>query len=140
MLSATFIVSAIRHLSDWQAGLNEIQQLAMPRSSALLFGSIMLRLTGGILVLLGYRAKIGGLLLACFVLPAAVLAHGFWMFPAERQLHESIEFLNDLSMAGGAILIAAVGSGGWSLDQEHAADHQTMSAPRENSLSSTEIP
>src|SRR5262245_57085417 len=111
MLSATFILSAVRHLSDWPAALNEMSALAMPRSSLLLTGSIVLRLVGGIGVLLGFHARTCAALLVAFVLPAAVLGHSFWGVPPAKQTHEVIEFLNNLSMAGGALLVVMDGAG-----------------------------
>lgn len=116
MLSATFILSAVRHLSHWSAALDEMGTLGMPRSSFLLTGSIALRLIGGIAMLLGFYGRAGAALLVAFVLPAAVLGHGFWAVPPERQAHETIEFLNNLSMAGGALLVVLNGAGPWSID------------------------
>jgi uncharacterized membrane protein YphA (DoxX/SURF4 family) len=88
----------------------------VPRSSFLLIGSIGLRLIGGLAVLLGFYARTGAALLVAFVLPAAVLAHDFWTMPPGRQKHETIEFLNNLAMAGGALLIVLNGAGSVSID------------------------
>src|SRR5271154_6667407 len=88
MLTATFILSALRHLTHWSAALDEMAGDGMPRSSILLLGSITFRLLGGLSVLVGFRARIGAALLVFFILPAAFLAHDFWAMPAERQTHE----------------------------------------------------
>ena len=56
MLSATFIISAVRHLTHWSAALDEMVGDGMPRSSILLIGSITFRLLGGLSVLLGFHA------------------------------------------------------------------------------------
>jgi hypothetical protein len=39
MLTATFIISAVRHLTHWSAALDEMAGDGMPRSSVLLLGS-----------------------------------------------------------------------------------------------------
>jgi putative oxidoreductase len=88
----------------------------MPRSSILLVGSIAFRLVGGFSVLLGFRARIGGFLLVAFIAPAAFLAHDFWAMPAARQAHETIEFLNNMAIAAGALLVALNGAGPLSID------------------------
>jgi putative oxidoreductase len=116
MLTATFILSAVRHLTHWSAALDEMAGDGMPRSSFLLLGSIAFRLIGGLSVLVGFRARIGATLLVLFILPAALLAHDFWAMPPERQTHEMIEFLNNLAIAGGALLVALNGAGPWSID------------------------
>ena len=134
MLAATFIVSALRHITHWSGALDEMAADGMPRSSFLLLGSIAFRLIGGLSVLLGIRARFGAALLVVFIVPAAFLAHDFWAMPAARQTHETIEFLNNLAMAAGALLIALNGPGPWSID----AIKETRLSPRgqlSNSLS-----
>jgi putative oxidoreductase len=116
MLTATFILSALRHLTNWSAALDEMSGDGMPRLSILLLGSIAFRLIGGLSVLAGIRARIGATLLVLFILPAAFLAHDFWAMPVERQTHEMIEFLNNLAIAGGVLFVALNGAGLWSID------------------------
>ena len=116
MLAATFIISAVRHLTHWSAALDEMAGDAMPRSSLLLIGSVALRLAGGLSVLLGFRARSGAAVLLVFVVPAAFLAHDFWMMPTARQTHETVEFLNNMAIAAGALLVALYGAGPWSID------------------------
>jgi uncharacterized membrane protein YphA (DoxX/SURF4 family) len=88
----------------------------MPRSSVLLLGSISLRLIGGPTVLFGFYARSGAGLLLAFVIPAALLAHEFWAMPATRQTHETIEFLNNMAIAAGALLVLLNGPGPLSID------------------------
>jgi putative oxidoreductase len=116
MLSATFIISAARHLTHWSAALDEMVGDGMPRSSILLSGSIAFRLLGGLSVLLGFHARLGAGLLVAFILPAAFLAHDFWVMPAERRTHEAIEFFNNMAIASGALFITLHGAGLWSID------------------------
>ncbi len=116
MLAATFIISAIRHIIHWSAALDEMAGDGMPRSSFLLLGSVAFRLLGGLSVLVGIRAKLGAAMLVAFIVPAAFLAHDFWAMPAARQTHETIEFLNNMAIAAGALLVALNGAGPWSVD------------------------
>src|SRR6266566_1100555 len=130
MLSATFVISAVRHITHWSAALDEMAGDGMPRSSLLLTGSIVLRLIGGLSILFGCYARAGAALLVVFVVPAALLAHNFWAMPAARQTHELIEFLNNLAMAAGALLITLNGPGPWSIDSSKA----TLPLLRDNAL------
>ena len=77
----------------------------------------VLALAGGLSILLGFRARIGSLLIAIFLLLVTPLMHKFWgvadPMAAQMQL---IMFFKNLSMLGGALLIAYFGSGPYSLD------------------------
>jgi putative oxidoreductase len=68
-------------------------------------------------IALGYRAKWGGWLIVLFLVPVTVMMHDFWAMtdPNMAQMQQ-IMFMKNLSMLGGALLIAHFGSGPLSLD------------------------
>jgi putative oxidoreductase len=71
----------------------------------------------GLSIALGYRAKWGGWLIVLFLVPVTVMIHNFWaMTDPNMQRIEQIMFMKNLSMLGGALLIAHFGSGPLSLD------------------------
>lgn len=77
----------------------------------------LLAIVGGLSILLGYRAKIGALLIALFLIGVTPAMHNFWAIsdPAAHQM-QFIHFMKNLSMLGGALLITQLGAGPWSLD------------------------
>lgn len=107
-LASTFLASIGRHLGGWQHALDEVAAMGLPRSEALLWASLVLRVVGSALLLHPRHARLGAAALLAFLLPASFLAHAFWTVAPERQLHESIEFFNNLAMAGGLLLVVAV--------------------------------
>jgi putative oxidoreductase len=72
---------------------------------------IAVELLGGIAVLLGWQARIAAFLLAGFTLLSALLFH--LDFGDQSQ---AIQFMKNLAIAGGFLLIVAHGAGAWSLD------------------------
>jgi putative oxidoreductase len=115
-LSLTFLVSGIHHLGHWEATITEMQRAGLPTSDFLLAGSVALRLVGGMLVLTGWFPRVGAILLAAFLLPTTFLLHAWWRAPADRGLHESIEFLNSLAMLAGMLMVLAFGAGQISIE------------------------
>jgi putative oxidoreductase len=77
----------------------------------------VLALLGGLSILIGYRAKLGGWLIALFLIGVTPLMHKFWTVtdPMMYQM-QMIMFLKNLSMLGGALLITQFGAGPWSVD------------------------
>lgn len=77
----------------------------------------ILALVGGVLVLLGYRAQFGALLLVAFLVPVTLVMHRFWGLadPRLAQLQEAM-FMKNVGLLGGAILIMFWGSGPYSVD------------------------
>ncbi len=79
----------------------------------------VLAIAGGLSILLGYKARIGAWLLVLFLVPVTLMMHNFWAIadPMAAQLQQ-VMFMKNLSMLGGALLIAHFGSGPLSLDQK----------------------
>ena len=74
-------------------------------------------IVGGISILLGYRARIGAWLVVAFLLIVTPIMHKFWGIadPMMAQV-QMINFMKNLSMLGGALLITQFGAGPLTLD------------------------
>jgi uncharacterized membrane protein YphA (DoxX/SURF4 family) len=101
-----FLSSGVGHLmqTDSMAGYAQARGVPSPRVAVQLSG--LLLLVGGLSVLLGVWADLGALLLLLFLVPTAVLMHGFWREtdPNARQL-ETIQFTKDIALAGAAFAL-----------------------------------
>lgn len=73
-------------------------------------------LLGGLAVVVGWQARVAGLLLALFTLTASLLFHRFWAVHAEQAFVQQLLFLKNLGVAGGMLLLYAHGPGPMSLD------------------------
>src|SRR5262249_28310297 len=74
-------------------------------------------LAGSLSILLGFHSRIGAWLIVLFMIPTTFTQHRFWAFddPVKRRA-QYVNFLKNISIVGGALMIAAVGSGTWSVD------------------------
>jgi putative oxidoreductase len=77
----------------------------------LLIATIALQLGAGILIALGWHARIGALALALFCMMTAALFHTNLSVQ-----NELLHFEKDLAIAGGMLALAVAGSGAYSLD------------------------
>lgn len=120
LFAAIFIVASLGHFS--QQGIEYAAQEGAPFASALVPLSGVMALVGGLMVLLGYRAKIGAWLLVAFLIPVTIVMHDFWAVEdaATAQLQQ-VMFLKNLALLGGALLIARYGAGPISLDAARLA-------------------
>ncbi len=70
---------------------------------------------GGILVLIGYYANIGAFLLLLYCLPYTIIVYSFWNDPIEKQQLSSLNFMKNLAICGGLLVLMANGSGKYSI-------------------------
>jgi putative oxidoreductase len=81
----------------------------------LLSMAIFLLILGGVLVLLGYRSGFGASLLLIYWIPVTFIAHSWWNDPIDIRREESIEFMKNIAIVGGLLLIIINGSGRFSI-------------------------
>lgn len=70
---------------------------------------------GGILVLIGYYANFGAILLLLYYLPMTCIVYSFWNDAVEYQRINSLHFMRNLALCGGLLILIANGSGRYSV-------------------------
>jgi uncharacterized membrane protein YphA (DoxX/SURF4 family) len=109
LFALIFINSGLAHLTKLEAmtGYAKYKKVPVAKLSVILSGLMIL--VGGLYIALGIYADLGALLIALFLIPAAVLMHAFWKeTDATAKQNESIGFFKDLSLAGAALIIFAL--------------------------------
>ena len=86
----------------------------------------LLAFLGGLSVALGYRTRAGAWLLILYLVPVTFVMHRYWAIsdPAAARM-EYVQFMKNLSLLGGALLLACFGGGPFSLDAAAAGPPST---------------
>jgi putative oxidoreductase len=113
-----FLVAGPRHFLSETIAFASSQGVPLASISVPLAGAMAV--IGAILIILGYRAKLGAWLIVLFLLGVTPMMHKFWaVSDPMMQQTQFIMFMKNLSMLGGALLITQFGPGPWSLDSRH---------------------
>jgi putative oxidoreductase len=72
---------------------------------------VLVQLGGGLSLLLGIEARIGALVLLVFLIPVTVVYHPSWKRLGADVVVEADQFLSNLAIMGGLLVIVALGSG-----------------------------
>src|SRR5678815_5534312 len=77
----------------------------------------VIALVGGLSILFGFQTRVGAWLLVLFLVPVTLMMHNFWSVP-DPMAHqiEKAMFLKNVTMLGGALVIAYFGADPLSLD------------------------
>jgi uncharacterized membrane protein YphA (DoxX/SURF4 family) len=106
---AIFLGSAVSHLTKSEMMGGYAASKGLPAARAAVIGSGVLMGAGALMVLLGIWGDLGALFLFLFLAPTAVLMHGFWKeSDPDARMMEQIQFMKDISMAGAALVVAAL--------------------------------
>jgi putative oxidoreductase len=109
LISLMFVTSGFSKISGYSATQGYMEAMGVP--GALLPLVIAVELLGGLAVMLGWHTRIAAFLLAGFSLLSALLFHA--NFGDQMQM---IMFMKNISIAGGFLMIVALGGGAFALD------------------------
>lgn len=116
LFSLIFIFASYSHF--YQQTIQYAAAQGVPLASFLVPLSGLMALLGGVSIFLGFKARYGAWLIILFLIPVTLIMHKFWGLtdPAQATM-QHIHFMKNVSMLGGALLIAYFGSGPLSVDQ-----------------------
>ncbi len=115
-LALIFILSGVQKIGGYAATQGYMEFMGVP--GGLLPLVIAVELGAGIALLLGWQARIAAFLLAGFSVLSGLIFHLVPSFGLEGMAAqaETIGFLKNVSIAGGLLVVTALGAGPWSLD------------------------
>ena len=123
-----FIMSGINHFTKLEAMTGYAKYKKLPAAKVGVLVSGLMLLLGGAYVLLGFYVDLGALLLAIFLVLAAVIFHNFWKeTDATAKQSEMMNFMKVFALAGAALILFAVVakhgdmSFGWVVSKGHLA-------------------
>lgn len=118
-LAAIFLSSGPAHFTPGVIGYAASQ--GVPFASLLVPASGALAILGGLSVLLGFRARIGAAFLVAFLVPVTLTMHAFWkVADPQMQQMQYLNFMKNLGLLGGALLVLHHGAGPFSFDARRA--------------------
>lgn len=119
LFAAIFVIASFGHFSSKTIAYAAHQ--GVPLASIAVPVSGIIALVGGLSIALGFKARIGAWLLVLFLVPVTFMMHAFWAVkdPMMAEMQQ-IMFMKNISILGGALLIAYFGAGPLSLDSLRA--------------------
>lgn len=111
LLMVLFVVSGWAKLTDFQGTVGYMASLhaSLPQVAAAV--AVCMEFLVGIALLLGIQVRLLALLFVLFVLGTGVLGHAFWSMEGAERAMNMTQFLKNLSIAGGLVLLAVTGGG-----------------------------
>ena len=110
-LSLIFFKAGISHLTGFSGFVELIGSQGLPLPTLLAAGTVFFQLLGAVSLLIGYKTKIGSILLIVFLIPASLMFHNPIADPSQWN-----DFLKNIGLIGGLLMVIYAGSGALSID------------------------
>jgi putative oxidoreductase len=121
LLGLIFILSGFGKIAGFDGTVGYIAAKGLPFPALVAALTIVVELGGGLALAAGLYARQAALVLAVFTLLTALIFHNFWAAPAAEHMGQQINFLKNLAIAGGMLVLAAFGPGRLSFDARRLA-------------------
>ncbi|MFZ4763993.1 MAG: DoxX family protein [Roseimicrobium sp.] len=105
LLALVFLASGVGKLLAWDSTAGYMGFRGIPWPHAFLTAAVVLEIGGSLSLLLGWKARCGAIMLAIMLVPATIIFHNFWAVPEDQQREQLLQFLKNVSIFGGLLLV-----------------------------------
>jgi putative oxidoreductase len=116
LISQIFILSGIMKVLDPAGTAAQMEGRSMFWIPLFLWAAVVVELGCGLMLLVGYKARLGALLLFLFLIPVTLTFHNWWTYPQAEQQTQMFFFMHNVALLGGLLMVMACGPGPLSLD------------------------
>jgi len=117
LMGSYFILPGLMKISNYQGTTEYMLAHNVPATAILLPITIVLQIALGLAVILGFKGKFAAFILAGLTLVICIYMHNFWtMEEGVARAHEMQNFVKNMAIMGGLLIISALGTGKFSLD------------------------
>lgn len=118
LLGLIFIVSGFGKITGFAGTAGFMASKGMPMAEVLLVGAIAVEFLGGLMLLVGWKARWAALAIFLFIIPATLIFHNPAGLTGQEAQNQMINIMKNLSIMGGMLMVFAFGPGAWSLDRK----------------------
>ena len=112
LLTLLFFVAGYNKLMNVTGTAGYFGKLGLPMPDLLVWLVIAIELGGALLILIGWKTRVVAWVMAIFTVATALIGHKFWVDPSQ-----ATQFLKNLAIAGGFLMLAYAGPGRLSVDK-----------------------
>ncbi len=120
LLAAVFLQSGYDKVFNFGRTVKLMTSQGIPAPEILLPPSIIILLAGGVMLLIGWKARWAALALIVFMVPATLYFHSFWTYPEAQFVNQFHHFFKNMGIIGALFMILGMGSGGMSVERKPA--------------------
>jgi len=120
LLTVMFIYSGFGKVTGFEGTVGYIASKGLPVPQLMAIAAIVIELGAGLLLLVGYRARWAALAIFVFLIPTTLIFHNFWASPPAELQMQQINFMKNVTIMGGMLMVWAFGPGRFAVDRETA--------------------
>jgi putative oxidoreductase len=117
LLAGMFVLSGYGKIVGFAGTVGNIANKGLPMAEVLAAIAILIEVGAGLAILFGWKTRWAALAFMVFLIVITPIFHNFWTVPPEQVMAQQINFMKNVSIFGGMMLLFAFGPGRYSLDR-----------------------
>jgi putative oxidoreductase len=120
LMGSYFILPGLMKITSYQATTDAMLTHSVPAAALLLPVTIIIQLVAGLAIIIGFNGKFAAFILAGLTLMINIYMHDFWsMAQGLERGHELQNFIKNMAIMAGLLMLANLGTGWLSLDNRN---------------------
>jgi len=116
LIALIFLMSGAAKVAGFAGTVGYIASKGLPMPTAGAVAAIIVELGGGLMLVIGWQARLAAATMFAFTFLAAIFFHAFWAASPDQVQNTLIHFMKNISMMGGLLYVVIHGSGPLSVD------------------------
>ncbi len=118
LIAFIFLFAGFGKVTGFEGTVGYIASKGVPLPQMAAIAAIIVELGGGIMLVLGWNARIAAAAMLVFTAMTALIFHNFWAVPTDQAQNQMIHFMKNVSMMGGLLYVVIHGSGALSINRQ----------------------
>jgi putative oxidoreductase len=118
LIVAIFVYTGITKLMHFDATAHMIGEKGIPLAAVAAAIAILIELGGAILIIVGWQTKLAAAVQFVYLVFITFMYHNFWAAPPQLHDVQLLNFLKNVGIMGGLLILATHGAGASSVDAE----------------------
>lgn len=125
LLGSYFVLPGIQKIIQYEGMRDYMLAHSVPATNVLLPLTIVIQIVAGLAIIIGFKGKIAAFILAGLTFIISLYMHNFWvMVDGIERSHEMQNFVKNMAIMAGLLLVTANGTGKSSLDNEFSENSE----------------
>jgi putative oxidoreductase len=117
-LAIFFVWNFVMKMTGYETFLEYLHSVGVPLVQIAAPCSIAMDFAGGLFLILGFKIRPVAVIMPVYIVATAILGHHFWNIPNPAMRHDDlIEFLKNITIAGGFLPLLVTGAGRIGIDR-----------------------
>ena len=116
LIAVIFLISGFFKVGAYAQMVGYATAVHLPAPGAAIAAAAAVEMGCGLAILVGFRTRFAAWLLFLYLLPVSYFFHNFWAVQGQEQQMQMVNFLKNMAIMGGLLVLSVNGAGAYSVD------------------------